>query len=130
MKTGVQRIEIVEKGAAATAENDEFECALIYCIRGSVKQIIMDDGEKENHPLWQYTNHPIIGPRMLIGKISARCIGMWQKQMFDAFVEGVWEIPKEWDVICRRLAHFAWVVLEGSDTFLYPASGAPYVERK
>ena len=53
---------------------------------------------------------------------------MWQKQMFDAFVEGVWEIPTEWDVICRRLAHFAWVVLEGSDTFLYPASGAPFVE--
>ena len=89
----------------------------------------MDDGENQNHPLWEYINHPIIGPHILVGKISARCIGMWQKQIFEDSVDGLpHEISEGWDVICDRIAHFSWVVLEGSDTFLYPASGAPVVK--
>ena len=54
---------------------------------------------------------------------------MWQKQIFEASVEGrPHKIPSGWDVICDRIAHFPRVVLEGSDTFLYRAKGAPDVE--
>ena len=125
VKSGVRVIEIEE----TPADNVEFECALIYCIKNGVEELLMDDGDKEDHPLWEYIHHPMIGNHIVAGKISGKCIGLIQMRMFKDVEEGkLLAIPTPWDEICTRMANFASVVMEGSDTMLFPLEGAPFVE--
>ena len=125
VKSGVRVIEIEE----TPADNVEFECALIYCIKNGVEELLMDDGDWEDHPLWEYVHHPIIGKHIVAGKISGKCIGLIQMRMFKDVEEGKpLAIPAVWDELCTRMANFAAVVMEGSDTMLFPEKGAPVVE--
>ena len=116
------------------AENDEFECALIYLVTHGVETIVMDDAEHDTHPLWEYLTHPIIGEHITTAKISLNFIGRIQNDIFAARTSEPrnWEKEMEawarWEKKCIKMSlYFTNIVLEGSDTMLFPAEGRPKV---
>ena len=64
------------------AENDEFECFLVFCASKKVV-FVADDAEKPDHPLYEFLDHPIIGPAIIFGKMSFEAISKVQYAMFQ-----------------------------------------------
>ena len=111
-------------------ENDEFECFLVFCVSKKVR-FIADDAEKPDHPLYDFIQHPIVGPAIIFGKMSFEAISKAQYAMFldyDA-TDVIPEVPAEFLASCSLMGRcFKKIVVEGSDTMMLRPKAAPIIE--
>lgn len=133
MNTGMARIvaetlsllEINEK----PDDNDEFEAFLIFCASKGVK-FLADDAEFADHPLYEFVDHPIIGPSIIGGKMSFPAISKAQLAMYEEFRKTgiVPAVPGEFVEMCALLSrNFPSVVVEGSETMMLRVGQGPLI---